>query len=133
MTPTSTPTEADLLDLADAASDGPWTVGVSDGEAWPVDTASGSLTWDDHGGAVFTRPDAEFIAAARVAIPELVHKVTSQSAVIRTVLALHAPIDWDFGSGGVLVCRECVRLGGPETEAAFPCPTVRALGQWATA
>lgn len=53
---------ATIAELAQAASAGPWTVEKgSDADA--VITASGSLSWDDHGGEVFTAENAAFIAA----------------------------------------------------------------------
>lgn len=52
----------DLLLKAEAANQGPWKVSHGD-EASGVDTPEGPLTWDDHGGEVFTRENAEYIAS----------------------------------------------------------------------
>ncbi len=48
--------------LAEAATSGRWSVRRGD-DAASVRTPDGSLTWDDHGGEVFTAEDAAFIAA----------------------------------------------------------------------
>lgn len=48
--------------LAEAATSGRWSVSRGD-DAASVRTPAGSLTWDDHGGEVFTAEDAAFIAA----------------------------------------------------------------------
>lgn len=57
-----TETLIDLRLKAEAASKGPWKASHGD-EASGVDTPEGPLTWDDHGGEVFTRENAEYIAA----------------------------------------------------------------------
>ena len=70
--------------LADAATPGPWHYipGDHDLASAGIDiTAEGdSLTWDDHSGEVFTHPDAEFIAAAREAVPALLDRIARLEA-----------------------------------------------------
>ena len=48
--------------LAEAATASPWTVDKG-AEADGVRSSIGSISWDDHGGKVFTPEDAAFIAA----------------------------------------------------------------------
>lgn len=48
--------------LAEAATASPWTVDKG-AEADGVRSSTGSISWDDHGGKVFTPEDAAFIAA----------------------------------------------------------------------
>lgn len=60
---------AELRALADAATPGPWTL-YDRGVGWEV-----SELPDVHDGTTFNRPDAEFVAAARTAIPELLDDV----------------------------------------------------------
>lgn len=57
-----TETLVDLRLKAEAAAVGPWKVSHG-GTASGVDTPEGPLTWDDHGGEVFTPENAEYIAA----------------------------------------------------------------------
>lgn len=52
-----------LKELAQKASKGTWTVEKGE-EADAVITADGSLSWDDHGGEVFTVENAAYLAAA---------------------------------------------------------------------
>lgn len=52
-----------LKELAQNASKGPWTVEKGE-EADAVITADGYLSWDDHGGEVFTVENAAYLAAA---------------------------------------------------------------------
>lgn len=61
----------------------PWAVDIGD-EAYGVMTSTGSLTWDDHGGEVFTPEDAHFIAQA----PEAIDKLIEVVEVIRNYPAL---------------------------------------------
>lgn len=46
---------------------------------------------------------------------------------VETVLDVHKPFVWDFGFGPVASCRGCEEQGVAEAQAAYPCPTVRAL------
>ena len=76
------PTRDQLRALANAATEGPWVAGEprgwgdSDDEPQSdIDTPAGVLTWDDHGGDVFKPADAEFIAAARNAVPHLLDQL----------------------------------------------------------
>ena len=128
--------------LADAAAPGPWHYipGDHDLASAGIDiTAEGdSLTWDDHSGEVFTHPDAEFIAAAREAVPALLDRIArleAQSDIrgravviyrerarqvearIRTARAIHR--DLYESMSGFPYCDECDR--------DWPCPTIRAL------
>lgn len=48
--------------FAEAATASPWTVDKG-AEADGVRSSTGSISWDDHGGEVFTPEDAAFIAA----------------------------------------------------------------------
>lgn len=78
--PVTTPDTERLRKLADAAAGGPWA--AEHGSDWDLDGRQVpqssvrrpdrvSITWDDHGGEVFVPADAEFIAAAREAVPAL--------------------------------------------------------------
>lgn len=69
---------------AKAATPGPWW--ATTGDAWDADgnpvpqasieTAEGCLTWDDHGGEVFTPEDAEYIVAVNpYAVLELLEEL----------------------------------------------------------
>lgn len=69
---------------AKAATPGPWW--ATTGDAWDADgnpvpqasieTAEGCLTWDDHGGEVFTPEDAEYIVTVNpYAVLELVEEL----------------------------------------------------------
>ena len=79
-----------LRALAAAATPGPWVAGEprgwGDNDDEPqsdIDTPAGVLTWDDHGGEVFKPDDAEFIAAARNALPALLDALDQAEARIR--------------------------------------------------
>lgn len=64
----------------DAASPKPWIAEVGD-EAWRVRTDDGhSLSWDDHGGEVFTPENAAFIAHAREDVPALIEALEKAQA-----------------------------------------------------
>ena len=54
-------------------------------------------------------------------------KIASETGEGNAVLSLHEPFEWSFGFGPVKSCRECVRLGASEEDAAYPCATVRAI------
>lgn len=62
-----------LYDKAKYATYGPWS-SVAGDEAYGVDDFDGnSITWDDHGGEVFSRENAYYISAANPqAIIELI-------------------------------------------------------------
>ena len=108
---------------ADAATKGPW-VCVLNGDESEVTYANAPITWDDHGGEVFTEGDAEFIAHARTDVPALV-------AALKKVLELHQPVTdgmgfTEDGYGGISpACSSC----GTSDEYAvpYPCPTVTAI------
>lgn len=81
------PTRDQLRALAAAATPGPWVAGEprgwGDNDDEPqsdIDTPAGVLTWDDHGGEVFKPDDAEFIAAARNALPALLDALDQAEA-----------------------------------------------------
>ena len=95
-----------LRALAAAATPGPWVAGEprgwGDNDDEPqsdIDTPAGVLTWDDHGGEVFKPDDAEFIAAARNALPALLDALDQAEARIQAARdVLDNPIhlvDWD--------------------------------------
>ena len=106
-----------------AATEGPW-VCVLNGDESEVTYANAPITWDDHGGEVFTEGDAEFIAAARTTVPALVD-------ALEKVLELHQPVTdgmgfTEDGYGGISpACSSC----GTSDEYAvpYPCPTVTAI------
>ena len=96
--------------LADAAAPGPWHYipGDHDLASAGIDiTAEGdSLTWDDHSGEVFTHPDAEFIAAAREAVPALLDRIARLEA------------QSDIRGRAVVMYRERAREAEAERDAA---------------
>lgn len=49
-------------------------------------------------------------------------------ARIQAVRKLHTAFEWSFGYGPVKSCRECARRS-PQEDAAYPCPTIRALDE----
>lgn len=119
-------TEA-LRRLADQATPGPWRID----EHGPSPLASIVSTADDRpwGWVEVGRSigdDASFIAAAREAVPELLDQLDKAEARIKAVRKLHTPFEWSFGYGPVRSCRECARRS-PQEDAAYPCPTIRAL------
>lgn len=157
------PTRDQLRALADKATPGPWTVGHLshwdfDGRQVPQSSVRRpdrvAITWDDHGGDVFVPADAEFIAAARTALPalldaldqaeaerdaargyisELETAVQSRNDVIKhrdtrikAVRDLHVP---DRPLDKYPDCVECTINGYCEddTPIEWPCPTIRAL------
>lgn len=63
----------------DAASPEPWIAEAGD-EAWSVRTSEGSLSWDDHGGEVFTPENAAFLAHAREDVPALIEALEKAQA-----------------------------------------------------
>ena len=78
-----------LRELAKNATPGPWTVEHGsdwglDGRQVPQSSVSradrATITWDDHGGEVFVPADAEFIAAARQAVPALLDMLDQAEA-----------------------------------------------------
>ena len=76
-----------LRELTSGATPGPWEAGEphgwGDGDDKPqscIETPAGVLTWDDHGGEVFEPADAEFIAAARTAVPALLDMLDQAEA-----------------------------------------------------
>lgn len=83
-----------LRELAENATPGPWTVEHGsdwglDGRQVPQSSVSRAdrvaITWDDHGGEVFVPADAEFIAAARTAVPALLDMLDQAEARIQAV------------------------------------------------
>ncbi len=71
-------------------------------------------------------PDAELIAAARTAVPELIERVEAAEKRIAAVEALHAPdtVMRDY-------CAECSDFGSDQHPVGqlieYPCSTIRAL------
>lgn len=108
---------------ADNATKGPWVCTLN-GDESEVTYANAPITWDDHGGEVFTEGDAEFIAAARTDVPALLD-------ALEKVLELHQPVTdgmgfTEDGYGGISpACSSC----GTSDEYAvpYPCPTVTAI------
>ena len=96
---------------ADAATKGPWVCTLN-GDESEVTYANAPITWDDHGGEVFTEGDAEFISHARTDVPALV-------AALKKVLELHQETTISLGHG--LLQRQCV------CGSAWPCLTVAAI------
>ena len=117
-------TLARIRKQADNATKGPWVCTLN-GDESEVTYANAPITWDDHGGEVFTEGDAEFIAHARTDVPDM-------AAALRAVLAIHQDGGesqgyLDDGSYGDLphCCTECGSLG--EYGVPYPCPTVAAI------
>ena len=116
-------TLARIRKRADAATKGPWVCTLN-GDESEVTYANAPITWDDHGGEVFTEGDAEFIAAARTTVPALLD-------ALEKVLELHQPVTdgmgfTEDGYGGISpACSSC----GTSDEYAvpYPCPTVTAI------
>ena len=107
---------------ADNATKGPWVCTLN-GDESEVTYANAPITWDDHGGEVFTEGDAEFIAASRTTVPALVD-------ALEKVLELHPRVvvmaaDPEFGQmEDDAICGACI----VDYEAAdWPCPNVRAI------
>ena len=57
-------TLARIRKQADNATKGPWVCTLN-GDESEVTYANAPITWDDHGGEVFTEGDAEFIATTQ--------------------------------------------------------------------
>ena len=96
---------------ADNATKGPWVCTLN-GDESEVTYANAPITWDDHGGEVFTEGDAEFISHARTDVPALV-------AALKKVLELHQETTISLGHG--LLQRQCV------CGSAWPCLTVETI------
>ena len=95
---------------ADNATKGPWVCTLN-GDESEVTYANAPITWDDHGGEVFTEGDAEFIAAARTTVPALLDAVDN-------VLAWHKRIESPDGD----YCDACF-----PNVWVYPCQTVTAI------
>ena len=119
------PSLADIEQRAAAATGGPWSAADEHGDlpgadpAWCVSRMTEDGRWmhdvaDEFG---LEPADAEFIAAARTAVPAL-------TAAVRDVLALHdaAGERWEGFPRADRLVAYCTRDG----EAA-PCATVRAI------
>ena len=111
---------------ADNATKGPWVYTLN-GDESEVTYANAPITWDDHGGEVFTEGDAEFIAAARTTVPALLD-------ALEKVLRVHRDggesQGYDMAHGGDYrtmphCCTECGSLG--EYGVPWPCDTVEAI------
>ena len=101
---------------ADNATKGPWVCTLN-GDESEVTYANAPITWDDHGGEVFTEGDAEFIAAARTTVPALLD-------ALEKVLELHSPRD-DAWSAGI-TCNGCYDSQYDVYEP-YPCELVEAI------
>ena len=110
---------------ADAATKGPW-VCVLNGDESEVTYANAPITWDDHGGEVFTEGDAEFIAHARTDVPWLLEQVERRDKALEAVLDLHKEDGHGWGPGESF-CTECQQ--GYGLLVPYPCPTVAAIRQ----
>ncbi|NWN89204.1 MAG: hypothetical protein HLX51_11805 [Micrococcaceae bacterium] len=64
--------------------------------------------------------NAEFIALARTALPQL-------AEALRAALEWHQPFQWSFGYGPVTSCKGCADQGLRQEETTYPCPTVQAI------
>lgn len=132
--PDLTPEGRDRLrELAENATPGPWE--ARRGSQWDFDGSQvaqssvrradrAAITWDDHGGEVFVPADAEFIAAAREAVPALLDALDEAEAVVERVREMHVPQPHSPGQcdpdGCPDLCQECGER--------MPCTTVRTLG-----
>lgn len=127
----------DLLDQIDRldqqATKGPWEeIGrtiESNGTYEDVITTEvdcASYCYGGTGGGVLKDKDAEFIALARTALPQL-------AKALRDIMEIHKPFHADHDYNGmdgeslhrfVLRCDGCEESGGIED---YPCPTVQAI------
>ena len=104
---------------ADNATKGPWVCTLN-GDESEVTYANAPITWDDHGGEVFTEGDAEFVAAARTTVPALLD-------ALEAVLAVHAP---DYTYPDCPKCAECSDIASTAARrfaVLWPCETVEAI------
>ena len=99
-------TLARIRKQADNATEGPWVCTLN-GDESEVTYANAPITWDDHGGEVFTEGDAEFIAAARTTVPALLD-------LAEAVLKRHVEGRTFYGHGFSQRMCEC--------GASWPCP-----------
>lgn len=141
-----TPLLDEVQALRETATIGPWEA-LEGNEAWIVDTPAGVISWDDHGGDVFTEGDAKFIAASGEYMPKF-------ASALRAVMKEHSPVSVDVVDqfcaegacdhdaeeecryGTVVVCSGCLELAESAwtyygesglTEVEYPCPTVQAV------
>ena len=81
-------TLARIRKQADNATKGPWVCTLN-GDESEVTYANAPITWDDHGGEVFTEGDAEFIAAANTAsarnAAQLIRAALDNPALLETI------------------------------------------------
>lgn len=101
-----------------AASKGPWSV-VGGDEGYGVDSLDIPITWDDHGGEVFTYENANFIAHTPEDLSALI-------SVIERVQEIHAPsaghnpeCECGIEAGAGKRCVVCFEV--------YPCATIQAL------
>ena len=102
---------------ADNATKGPWVCTLN-GDESEVTYANAPITWDDHGGEVFTEGDAEFIAAARTTVPALLD-------ALEKVLEQHSPLA-DGPQDGDIGCSGCYDPYYDVYEP-YPCELVEAI------
>lgn len=122
-----------LQALSDAATPGPWTHAASS-EAGDCHYIHGPIYADDMDLVVYAeceRADAEFIAAARTAVPELIKGILPLLAAVERVRAIHAPLDavnlTPRHGRMTQVCIGCGQDDGNWNQ--YPCPTIRALDE----
>lgn len=125
----------ELRKLADAATPGPWEAG----DVWvytkPIysddnrlsDVLGMKFADEDRASSEHARGlrNAEVIAAARTAVPELLDRLAAAEAKLAAVEALHQPVAMVPGVEETLVCDGC---DNPGRFVYWPCPTVVALG-----
>ena len=113
-----------LYEKAQSATPGPWKSTAVD--QWElddeevdqagVDTPSGSLTWDDHGGEVFKPEDARFIAAANPkAIMKLIDTLreSRENEVQCSGMCLTGADVGVYGNGIAYPHKSCPKHGDP--------------------
>lgn len=105
-------TLARIRKQADAATDGPWEAegGFVEPTRSDLPTIVECSDPEEH-----DVNNAEFIAAARTAVPWLLEQVERRDKALDSVLDMHKPT-----RGAIAVCYQCVY-------SAWPCPTVEAI------
>lgn len=110
--------EEHLRKLADAATEGPWEADYSEENNYSI--KSPGTEWGDGYAYVGDRDNAEFIAAARTAVPQLLDQLDAVLDLHRPEMTYRLMDGEDFArepDGEVcVVCREY-----------YPCETVQAI------
>ena len=145
-----------LRELASGATPGPWENVWEEADEWYSITGQSYECYVCPEVATLTdETDADFIAAARTAVPALLDALEQAEARIQAVRDLHSPSDEQVIMGDCAaeecdhqeiedcptepftVCAECYRAAielnpyyGEQgvDDVAWPCPTIRALG-----